>query len=64
VQDRWRALVLREGTVKTDRPGAAPVDAGAAAGAAAGDGHEPCPACGTTAPLVAGACSDCGLQLA
>ena len=23
----------------------------------------PCPACGTAAPLVAGACSDCGLQL-
>ncbi len=23
----------------------------------------PCPACGTAAPLAAGACSDCGLQL-
>jgi predicted amidophosphoribosyltransferase len=23
----------------------------------------PCPACGTAAPLRAGACSDCGLQL-
>jgi hypothetical protein len=23
----------------------------------------PCPACGTAAPLVGGACSDCGLQL-
>ncbi len=23
----------------------------------------PCPACGTTAPLVKGACSDCGLML-
>lgn len=23
----------------------------------------PCPACGTAAPLVQGACSDCGLQL-
>jgi len=23
----------------------------------------PCPACGTAAPLVEGACSDCGLQL-
>lgn len=22
-----------------------------------------CPACGTTAPLVRGACADCGLQL-
>lgn len=24
---------------------------------------EACPACGCTAPLAAGACSDCGLQL-
>jgi predicted amidophosphoribosyltransferase len=23
----------------------------------------PCPACGTAAPLIKGACSDCGLQL-
>ncbi len=23
----------------------------------------PCPACGTAAPLVEGACGDCGLQL-
>jgi hypothetical protein len=23
----------------------------------------PCPACGTAAPLIDGACSDCGLQL-
>jgi len=29
------------------------------------EGEEPpCPCCGTAAPLVAGACSDCGLQLA
>lgn len=27
------------------------------------DGELPCPACGTVAPLVDGACSDCGLQL-
>jgi hypothetical protein len=27
-------------------------------------GDPPCPACGTAAPLVDGACSDCGLQLA
>ncbi len=32
-------------------------------GEAATDGELPCPACGTAAPLVAGACSDCGLQL-
>lgn len=29
-----------------------------------GDGEPPCPACGTAAPLIRGACSDCGLQLA
>ncbi len=29
-----------------------------------GDEEPPCPCCGTAAPLVAGACSDCGLQLA
>ena len=29
------------------------------------EGEEPpCPCCGTAAPLIAGACSDCGLQLA
>jgi hypothetical protein len=27
------------------------------------DGELPCPACGTAAPLVEGACSDCGLVL-
>ncbi len=27
-------------------------------------GEPPCPCCGTAAPLVRGACSDCGLQLA
>jgi len=41
------------------REGLAPVEPTAAA-----DGDEPpCPACGTAAPLVNGACSDCGLQL-
>lgn len=29
-----------------------------------GEDEPPCPACGTAAPLVDGACSDCGLQLA
>ncbi len=28
------------------------------------EGEPPCPCCGTAAPLVNGACSDCGLQLA
>lgn len=27
------------------------------------DEELPCPACGTAAPLVDGACSDCGLML-
>jgi len=31
--------------------------------AAAAEGGVTCPACGTTAPLVDGACSDCGLML-
>jgi hypothetical protein len=32
--------------------------------AASATNDPPCPACGTAAPLVDGACSDCGLQLA
>ncbi|HEU0034527.1 MAG TPA: hypothetical protein VFQ53_28080 [Kofleriaceae bacterium] len=41
-----------------EREGLAPVDL------TAGSGDDlPCPACGTAAPLVDGACSDCGLQL-
>ena len=28
------------------------------------EAEPPCPCCGTEAPLVNGACSDCGLQLA
>jgi hypothetical protein len=54
LQNDWAELVAREGTVL-------PVSAGSAAA----DADElPCPACGTAAPLVEGACSDCGLQLA
>jgi len=53
VQDRWRELALREGTVSDDHPSVARPDTTEA----------PCPACGTAAPLVSGACSDCGLQL-
>jgi hypothetical protein len=49
--DRWRALLEREG-----------VDPTAFVEPAEGE-HAPCPACGTAAALVAGACSDCGLQL-
>jgi hypothetical protein len=55
MQDRWRALV--EGLGVEFKPPAAP------SGEDTGEGDLPCPACGTAAPLVNGACSDCGLQL-
>jgi hypothetical protein len=49
----WREALEREG-----------VSAAAAIGVEAPEGEEPpCPACGTAAPLVEGACSECGLQL-
>jgi hypothetical protein len=53
VQERWRALALREGTIEPSHPVVARPEAD----------DPPCPACGTTAPLVGGACTDCGLQL-
>ena len=43
-----------------EREGLAPITVGAIAEDAE---HLPCPACGTAAALVEGACSDCGLQL-
>ena len=57
LRDRWLSLVESLG-----------VDVAAPAAQAArsdtGDADDPpCPACGTAAPLVGGACSDCGLQL-
>ncbi|HWM87990.1 MAG TPA: hypothetical protein VNO33_19180 [Kofleriaceae bacterium] len=49
----WKDLLEREG-----------VDPAAPVGVEAAEGEEPpCPACGTAAPLVSGACSECGLQL-
>ena len=48
----WRDGLAREGL--------APVEL---ATAEADGEHPPCPACGTAAALVDGACSDCGLQL-
>jgi hypothetical protein len=51
VRGDWRDGLAREGL--------APIEITAAADAE----HLPCPACGTAAPLVDGACSDCGLQL-
>jgi hypothetical protein len=62
LQERWRQMMLREGTLSPDdlivpiMPIAAPPEAEG--------GDSPCPGCGTIAPLVGGACSDCGLQLA
>ncbi len=50
----WIEMVKREGTVSS---------MGTAAVADDADGELPCPACGTAAPLVDGACSDCGLVL-
>jgi hypothetical protein len=52
MRDEWARMVERDGGVVHAAP--------AALGA---DEEPPCPACGTAAPLVAGACSDCGLQL-
>jgi hypothetical protein len=54
LHDQWRELALREGTVSAEHPSAA---------APPTTDDPPCPACGTVAPLAAGACSDCGLQL-
>jgi hypothetical protein len=60
LDQRWKTLLDREGTAEIAGDG----DKAAAPGADATEAeHPPCPACGTAAPLVAGACSDCGLQL-
>lgn len=53
VHERWRVLALREGTVGSGHPAVARQETE----------EPPCPACGTAAALVGGACSDCGLQL-
>jgi hypothetical protein len=53
LRHEWQALVEQEGT-----------GGSGVFGIEAADGEEPpCPCCGTSAPLVAGACSECGLQL-
>ncbi len=59
-REEWMQAVQREGTIDAMQlvpmkvEGAVPLDPLA---------DPPCPACGTAAPLVEGACSDCGLQL-
>nr|AYM53943.1 hypothetical protein [Corallococcus coralloides] len=55
LQQRWMDSLEREGLM--------PNGAAAPLQAPGEDGEPPCPACGTAAPLVAGACADCGLQL-
>jgi hypothetical protein len=58
---RVGALVRREWQGVLEREGVQPA---ATLGVEAPEGEEPpCPACGTAAPLVEGACSECGLQL-
>jgi hypothetical protein len=52
VHERWRALALREGTIDVDH-----------VAVRADTADAPCPACGTAAPRVDGACAECGLQL-
>ena len=54
----WIEAAEREGTLDPE------LMAKLRAAQASSDTDPPCPACGTTAPLVNGACSDCGLQLA
>ncbi len=56
LQRQWLDAAAREGTLD-----AALLEKLQAGPSASGD--PPCPACGTAAPLVNGACSDCGLQL-
>ncbi|MBW2277444.1 MAG: hypothetical protein JRF63_08130 [Deltaproteobacteria bacterium] len=51
MRSEWEQELAREGLVPIE------AEASTAEGAVA------CPACGTTAPLIDGACSDCGLAL-
>ncbi len=52
MRSEWMKLVDNEGSVQ-----------GMTSVKVDPDGEPPCPACGTAAPLVNGACSDCGLHL-
>jgi hypothetical protein len=53
LQQRWMDSLEREGLLPQ----------GQAPRVIPEEGELPCPACGTAAALVEGACSDCGLQL-
>jgi hypothetical protein len=63
---RVSALLRRDWLEAAEREGTLDPELGARlrAAPASPSGDPPCPACGTAAPLVGGACSDCGLQLA
>jgi hypothetical protein len=51
MRERWQSLLDQEGTLAEHLAGE-------------GESEElPCPACGVAAPLVEGACKECGLQL-
>jgi hypothetical protein len=52
LRNRWVEMLRREGTMADGEPNAE-----------SEEGEPPCPACGTAALLVDGACSDCGLKL-
>ncbi len=54
LRQQWAEMALREGTLSFGEFDGARDEP---------EGEPPCPACGTAAPLVEGACSDCGLQL-
>jgi hypothetical protein len=51
MHERWQSLLDQEGTLPDY------------ASEGAESEEPPCPACGTAAPLVDGACKECGLQL-
>jgi hypothetical protein len=57
LQQGWLEMVRREGLVQEGAP------SHLLPAAMEEEGEPPCPACGTAAPLVEGACSDCGLHL-
>jgi hypothetical protein len=53
LQQQWMDSLHREGLIPEGQPLFVVPE----------NGELPCPACGTAAPLVGGACGDCGLQL-
>lgn len=57
----WRDALVREGLAPVTYTAGEPMPGDADADA---DAEPPCPACGHAAPLVDGACADCGLHLA